>query len=217
MFNQQHMFYTAILTGRLLNLLHPETPLKLTTTNPLFKGSYDSKVLHIDGKELVIAAPMMKGRLTLLPVGTIVQVYPAGTSPDSAFPAEILSRTLQPQRTVTITLPHAISRSGSTRNKKKGATRVLAVASGKGGVGKTTLSINLGLALSRLGNRVCLIDADLGTANVEFVLNLKAPYNISHLINHDKTLTEILVEGPENLLILPGASGLDNLANLADW
>ena len=94
---------------------------------------------------------------------------------------------------------------------------MIAITSGKGGVGKTTLSINLCLALQQLGYRVCLIDVDLGTANVEFLLNLNAPYNIGHLLNGELSLNEILVEGPDGLTILPGASGLEKLANLNEW
>jgi flagellar biosynthesis protein FlhG len=198
-------------------LLQPGMPLKLTTDNPLYRGNYDSKVVAIEDKQLVITAPLQSGKLTLLPVGAILKVYPAGADSSYSFQAEILSRTFQPERTITITPPHAISRGGRSTPGQKTTTRVIAITSGKGGVGKTTCSINLGIALSRLGNRVCLIDVDLGTANVEFVLSLNAPYNISHLISGEKTLGEIVVQGPEGLLILPGASGLEQLANLSDW
>lgn len=205
-------------------MLHPGLPLKLTTDNPLYRASYDSKVVALDEdeKQLIITTPLEKGKLTLLPVGTILQVRPAGSSDQYGFQSEILARTFQPQRTLTITLPHAISRGG--RNKApaapghaRKAARVIAITSGKGGVGKTTVSINLSVALSRMGYRVCLIDVDLGTANVEFLLNLKAPFNIAHLLNGEKEIGEVLIEGPDNMLILPGASGLDQLANLNQW
>jgi len=205
-------------------LLHPGLPLKLTTNNSLYRGNYDSKVISVDEeeKQLIISAPLQNGRLILLPVGTILKVRPAGSSEDLGFQAEILSRTFQPQRTLTVTLPHAISHSGRAKpqdgSQAHGHTaRVIAVTSGKGGVGKTTVSINMGVALSRMGYRVCLIDVDLGTANIEFLLNLNTPYNIAHLLNGEKSIDEIIIEGPENLLILPGASGLDRLANLSQW
>ncbi len=198
-------------------MIQPGMPLKLTTDNPLYRGNYDSKVVAIEDKQLVITAPMQEGKLTLLPVGAIIKVYPAGADSSYSFQAEILSRTFQPNRTISITPPHAISRGGRTVAENKKTARVIAITSGKGGVGKTTLSINLGIALSRMGNRVCLIDVDLGTANVEFVLNLNAPFNIAHLISGEKSLGEIVVHGPEGLLILPGASGLEKLANLSDW
>lgn len=197
-------------------MLYPGLPLKLTTDNPLYKGSLDSSVLRVNEGELIIAAPLQDGRLTLLPVGALIQVRPAGSTEEIGFQAEILSRTFQPERTLTLTLPHAISRSGRSDPSPETA-RVIAVTSGKGGVGKTTLSINLGIALQRLGFRVCLIDVDLGTANVEFLLNLQAPYNIAHLLAGEKTMDDILVEGPEGLLILPGTSGLEKLANLTEW
>ncbi len=203
-------------------MLNPGLPLKLTTDNPLYRGTLDSQVLEVDDHQLVISAPMQNGRLTLLPVGTILQVRPAGSPEDMGFQSEILSRTFQPRRTLTITLPHAISRSGRPESapaseEQPAPARVIAVTSGKGGAGKTTVSINLSLSLQRLGYRVCLIDVDLGTANVEFLLNLNAPYHIAHLLSGEKKLQEILVEGPEGLLILPGASGLEKLANLNQW
>ena len=198
-------------------MLHPGLPLKLTTENPLYRGTLDSNVISVEENIAVISAPLQDGKLTLLPVGTILQVRPAGSTEEIGFQAEILSRTFQPQRTLTITMPHTISRSGRTTTGRPTTTRVIAVTSGKGGVGKTTVSINLSLLLRRLGYRVCLIDVDLGTANVEFLLKLNAPYNISHLLSGEKDMDEILVEGPEGLLILPGASGLENLANLSEW
>ncbi len=205
-------------------MLYPGLPLKLTTENPLYKGSLDSKVLEVNDNDLVITAPLQDGRLTLLPVGTILQVRPAGSAEDLGFQSEILSRTFQPQRTLTITLPHAISRSGRNQTEsapaqeeKNPPARVIAVTSGKGGVGKTTTSINLSIELSRRGYRVALIDVDLGTANVEFLLNLNSPYNIAHLLNGEKKLEEILIKGPQDVSILPGASGLEKLANLNQW
>ncbi len=200
-------------------MLYPGLPLILTTDNPLYRGTLDSKVVAVEDSKLVITAPLQNGKLTLLPVGAILQVRPAGSTEQHGFRAEILTRTFQPQRTLTVTMPHTISRGGRSPVKFENTTtaRVIAITSGKGGVGKTTLSINLGIALSRLGFRVCLIDVDLGTANVEFLLGLNARYNIGHLLNGEMGLKDILVEGPEGLQILPGASGLEKLANLNEW
>lgn len=198
-------------------MLSPGLPLKLTTENPLYRGTLDSNVISVGEETAIITAPLQDGKLTLLPVGTILQVRPAGSTEGIGFQSEILSRTFQPQRTLTITMPHTISRSGRTTTGKPATTRVIAVTSGKGGVGKTTVSINLSLLLCRMGYRVCLIDVDMGTANVEFLLKLNASYNISHLLSGEREMEDILVEGPEGLLILPGASGLENLANLSEW
>ncbi|MDZ4132545.1 MAG: AAA family ATPase [Dethiobacteria bacterium] len=202
-------------------MLYPGLPLKLTTNNPLYRGTLDSKVITVEDKKLVISTPLQNGRLTLLPVGEILQVRPAGSTEQIGFQAEILARTFQPERTLTVTSPHTISRSGrssaASSTDKAPSARVIAVTSGKGGVGKTTMSINLSLTLARIGHRVCLIDVDLGTANVEFLLNLKAPYNIAHLLAGEREMSEILIEGPEGLLILPGSSGLEKLANLSEW
>ncbi len=94
------------------------------------------------------------------------------------------------------------------------ATRVITVTSGKGGVGKTNLTANLAIALARLGKKVMILDADLGLANIDILLNIRPAWNISHLLNGSKTLEEIVVEGPEGIRIVPASSGVSDLANL---
>jgi flagellar biosynthesis protein FlhG len=93
--------------------------------------------------------------------------------------------------------------------------RVLAVASGKGGVGKTNVSVNLGVAFAEMGRRTLLLDADLGLANVDVLLGLEVPYNLSHLLNGERELDEIIVPGPAGLKIVPASSGIAHLANLS--
>ena len=98
--------------------------------------------------------------------------------------------------------------------RRKRILRVITVTSGKGGVGKTSVVINLAIALALLGKRVVIMDADLGLANVDVIIGL-VPVNTLHdVIRGKKTLTEIIITGPEGVKIIPGASGLEELANL---
>jgi flagellar biosynthesis protein FlhG len=94
--------------------------------------------------------------------------------------------------------------------------RVIAVSSGKGGVGKTNVVANLALALTRLGDKVLVWDADLSLANLDILLGLTPRYTIEHLLSRKKSLREILVEGPEGMTILPASSGVQELANLKE-
>ncbi|MEW6045942.1 MAG: MinD/ParA family protein [Bacillota bacterium] len=92
--------------------------------------------------------------------------------------------------------------------------RVVAVSSGKGGVGKTSLAVNLGLALQELGRRVALVDADLGMANVDILMGLVPQYHLGHVADGTCTLEQALCRDPDGLLVLPGASGLMELASM---
>jgi flagellar biosynthesis protein FlhG len=94
--------------------------------------------------------------------------------------------------------------------------RTIAVTSGKGGVGKTSLSINLGLALAAQGKRVILLDADLGLANINVALGLRARYTLQDVLTGQRSIEQILVEGPGGVQIIPGASGIAELANITD-
>jgi flagellar biosynthesis protein FlhG len=103
----------------------------------------------------------------------------------------------------------------STELGKGSRTRVIAISSGKGGVGKTNIVANLGISLSQLGKKVMIFDADLGLGNLDILLGLTPKYNFSHVALGEKTLSEIIVEGPCNIKILPASSGIQEMASLS--
>jgi len=94
--------------------------------------------------------------------------------------------------------------------------RVIAVTSGKGGVGKSNIVANLGITLSRLGKKVLIIDADLGLANIDILLGLTPTFNIRDVFSGEKTLGEVIIEGPAGLKILPSSSGIQEMAELSE-
>jgi flagellar biosynthesis protein FlhG len=100
------------------------------------------------------------------------------------------------------------------RTKGAHSCTSIAVTSGKGGVGKTTISLALALGLAACNKKVLLIDADLGLANIHIALGLAPRFNISHCLDGQCTLEEVIIPGPGNIAILPGASGLEALANI---
>jgi flagellar biosynthesis protein FlhG len=92
---------------------------------------------------------------------------------------------------------------------------VVAIASGKGGVGKTNVAVNLSVALARFGHRVGLIDADFGLGNVDVLLGLASQKHVGHLFSGDASLEDLLVSGPGGVRILPASSGLRELTSLS--
>lgn len=92
--------------------------------------------------------------------------------------------------------------------------QVIAVTGGKGGVGKTNVSVNLGVSLGRLGRRVTLLDADLGLANVDVLLGLKPRHTLKDVLDGQCPLSDVLLEGPGGMNIVPAASGLQEMVQL---
>lgn len=88
-------------------------------------------------------------------------------------------------------------------------TRVIAITSGKGGVGKTNLTVNLAIALEQEGQRVLVIDADLGMANVDVVLGSLSKYHLLHLLDPDIKLSDVLIDGPYGVKYISGGSGIE--------
>lgn len=95
-------------------------------------------------------------------------------------------------------------------------TRVVAVTSGKGGVGKTNLALNLSITMAELGTKVILFDADMGMANVDIILGLSPKYNLYHVIRREKEIKDVVMTGPRGVKLIPGGSGIFELANLSE-
>lgn len=93
--------------------------------------------------------------------------------------------------------------------------RVLAIASGKGGVGKSNVSVNLAIALANLKQQVLVMDADLGMANIDVLLGIRPKFDLYHVITGEKTLNEVLIEGPAGISIIPAASGVGRMTELS--
>ncbi len=103
----------------------------------------------------------------------------------------------------------------SSQKPRRGQTRVVAVTSGKGGVGKSTLSANIAYILSKRGYRVGLMDADIGLANLDVMFNARAEKNILHVLKGEAGFADIVLEVEKNLWLIPGESG-DEILKFSD-
>ena len=95
-----------------------------------------------------------------------------------------------------------------------GPVKVIAVTGGKGGVGKTTVTANLAVSLAERGREVMVLDADLGLANLDVMLGLQPRYNLSHVLAGERSLDDVLVDGPCGIKIIPASSGVRRMVNL---
>ncbi len=102
-----------------------------------------------------------------------------------------------------------------TQSPQRRTATVIAVASGKGGVGKTTIAVNAAIALARRGLRTVLVDADLGTANIDVVMNVRSTYDLSHVLRGHGTINEVAVRLEDGLRLIVGASGLESAADMS--
>jgi flagellar biosynthesis protein FlhG len=111
-----------------------------------------------------------------------------------------------------------IDQATQLRRIARQATRatVIAVTSGKGGVGKSNIAVNLAIKLASAGKRVVLMDADLGLANADVLCNIDLPSNLSHVISQKRELADVMVDGPGGFKLIGGASGLARMADLSD-
>lgn len=175
--------------------------LNFTTNSELYYDTYVTEIKEIFPDRLELAISLHKGYLLLIPLGTTIHwIMPGGE-----YISKVISR--QPaKQSWSVTIPAAA--------KRLRRSRVIAIGSGKGGVGKTTLAINLSLALSRMEKRVIILDADIGMANVEVLLRINTPLNLTNVLKGECRLKDILTSGPGGIKILPGSSGISSFTRL---
>jgi flagellar biosynthesis protein FlhG len=103
------------------------------------------------------------------------------------------------------------------QDDKKHCVKTIAVASGKGGVGKTNVVASLAIAMAGRGKKVMILDADLGLSNIDVLLHLAPRYNIQHVLSGEMSLRDVVVEGPHGIKILPASSGVQELTALDEF
>jgi len=183
--------------------LGPGKKLSFTTDSELYQDVYTAVIKEVYPDRLDLAITLHKGYLLLIPIGTTIRWLLPDSN--STYVSTVISR--QPaKQTWSVTIP--------TEVKRIRKSRVIAIGSGKGGVVKTTLAINLGLAFRDLNQNVIILDADIGMANIEVLLKLNSPLNLTHVLKGECTLRDILTPGPAGIKILPGSSGISAFTNL---
>lgn len=180
----------------------------------IYNDTYVASILEVSTTTFTIGMPYNNGKVILLSVGTTVKI--TLPSEDMELVSEVVERKFSPDPCLILQIPFKLR---NKEPKSKGSNKrckVIAITSGKGGVGKTSFSINLGISLSQLGYQTFIIDCDLGTANVDVLLNLQPKFNIAHILNKQKEILDIVVEGPSGLQLVPGGSGFQNIADLEE-
>lgn len=97
--------------------------------------------------------------------------------------------------------------------REASGARTIAVASGKGGVGKSNIALSLSVALAEMDDAVCLLDANLGLGNIDLLCGLNGYWNLSHVVTGARRLSDVVLDGPDGIHVIPGASGLSDLAD----
>ncbi len=100
-------------------------------------------------------------------------------------------------------------------SKAQRPVRVIAITSGKGGVGKTNIAANLAYHLSQMNRKTLILDADMGLANIDVILGIAPKHNLYHVLRGEKALGDVIVDGPGGMKILPAASGIQAMADLS--
>ena len=104
----------------------------------------------------------------------------------------------------------------STSEEQNKKVKIISVTSGKGGVGKTSIVGNLAYAMSSLGKKVLVLDADLGLGNMDVIVGITPKFNLLHVFMGVKKIEEVIIEGPGGILLLPSVSGVEELTNISD-
>ncbi len=187
---------------------------ELVVSKGIYAGKYLTCLLAMNEEVFAFSTPMKRGKIIAITPGTVISLHSLDTQETYVFEAEVLSRKTEPVAALIISRPNRISK--AQRLKGSGKSQVIAITSGKGGVGKTSFTVNIAITLSRMGKRVLIMDADIGLANVEVLMGCYPKYNLSHVMTGKKDMDEIIVTGPDGVKLISGGSGFKEISDLSD-
>ena len=187
--------------------------IQLTTNSIFYRNVYESNLLAVNSDCLEISTPFYKGLHVPLNIGFILILKIATEQGTYEFTTEVIDRNID-KHSLMVKLPFTPARNEEKKPEEKSYGKFVTVTSGKGGVGKTSFIINYAITLAKKGKRVVLIDADLGMANIDILLKINTRFNLIDVIEGTKTLPEIMVDAPGGIKLIPGGSGIQELANL---
>lgn len=177
-------------------------------------GKYECELMQSMQDSIKVSMPQVDGRLVALPAGQPVRVR-HGEENGYVYDTEIIERIFNPEAVLIIPKPGAITRLG--RSSGFSGCRVITVTSGKGGVGKTNVCVSLALALGEIGKKCIVMDADMGLANIDVIAGIKPKYDLTHLLNDDLPIDQVITQAPNGLSFIAGGAGLQELADMGDW
>ena len=173
-------------------ILQPNQQLILKPKSQFYSGPYETRVLSVEGTRAVLETPYDQGKLILLSAGTNLEVTD-GTE-NLRFSSQVIERSFQGSPSITISVPLDIP--------VVKRAKVISV------------TINLAITLAQQGLKVFVIDADLGTANVDVLLDVQPRFNLNHVVKGEKDILDIVIEAPGGINLVPGGSGFQFLADL---
>jgi flagellar biosynthesis protein FlhG len=183
----------------------------LTTNSIFYKNVYESIIVNVSKDFFEISTPYYKGLHVPLNIGFILRLKINTPQGVCEFTSEVIDRDIINHST-RVRLPYAFF--DPLYTDEEASCKFVTVASGKGGVGKTSFIINYAITLARKGKRVVLIDADLGMANIDVLLKISPKYNLIDVIDGSKNFEEVIIDAPGGIKLIPGGSGVQDLAYL---
>lgn len=186
--------------------VHAGEEVLVCTDLPVRGGEYRCRVLDVGSTLVRLSTPMLDGRMVLVPVGAAIEIE---TAARSRYRSRVVDRVTGPGRCLVVERPIPVAKQGTGP-----AAPLVVVGSGKGGVGKSCIAVNLAVLMASRGRQVLLMDLDLGAGNVDVLLGASGDADLGSVVRGERPLREALIEPMPALRVLLAGSGLREVVEM---